>query len=177
MVDDGDQIGVERRRLGRRGRRALQHPEHVGGMAKAGIGRDRRFSPAGADGGGGEDGRGGQKLHGDVDAVTVGEPGHQGADHVQRAAAGQIGVQRSHLGEGLKPRFAQPPAHLPELGQAFDHAVEKEVARVLVGDPPGELVQGEPADDQPARLAVDVGQHRLGGHHVAHSVHVRPPGF
>ncbi len=177
MVDDGHQIGVERRGLGRSRRRSLQHPEHVGGVAQGGVRRDGGEALAGADGRRREHRRRGQEAQGDIDIVAIRQPGHQGAHHVQRRPARKVLVQGGDLGEGPGPRLAQAGAHAPGFGQALDHAVQQQVAGALVGDASGQVVQGEAADDQPACLAVDVRQHRLGRHHITQSIHVRTPGF
>ena len=56
MVAHRHQIGVERVDLGLRGWLATQHPQDVGGVGQARVGRDRGFPGLAANHGGGEDG-------------------------------------------------------------------------------------------------------------------------
>ena len=71
MVADGDQICVEPGDLGRRGGAALQHAQHVGGMAKASVGGDGLQALPATGHGGGEHRRRRDQPQGGVQVVAV----------------------------------------------------------------------------------------------------------
>jgi hypothetical protein len=112
VVRDGDEIGVQRPRLGIRRQRAAKHAQRIGGVRKVRVRPHRRFAARGADNGGGDHRHGADDDGFRLQPATRPEAGNgctEGGHH--RHSRGR-GEQRGQHVEGHQPRRRKCGAHM-----------------------------------------------------------------
>ena len=165
VVGDGDEIGVERLDLLRRGRRAVQHPQEIRREAERGIGGDRRPPLAAAGDGRREDRHGGDGKHMMRPGLGVGKRGEKQPQRLDLRQAVGRGQMRRHQLERPKTRAAERRADVVLLHR-FGSNIPPQKGQNGLEAPVGQAVEIVPAHDQPPGRAVDMAEHGFGGDDV-----------
>ena len=165
MIGHGDEIGIERRRLGSARSVSAQHAQRVGGVRQARF-RSDRFETAGPPHrGGGEHGGCGQQRHRRAGVLAIRDqrsPGAQGLDGRQPRRKRRAQHDREDRG----PRRTEDRLQFRSLGQPGQEPAEHQGDHLLEGHTPRQIIEAAAADHQTAGDAIDVGQGGVGGNDV-----------
>ena len=160
VIDHGHEVGVERARLGGRRRRAAHHAQIVGRVIGAGVGRDRRLRPPA------------RARPRRAPASPARRRARAAVAPSGRCAAAARSASMPSAASSASPSARQPieaeraPARQAGARRRRALRVEEERARLGERGAQRQLLDVVPAQDQPAALAVDVGQPRLGRDHA-----------
>ena len=183
MIGRGHQVGVERGRLVRCRRRALQHAQEIRRVAGPRIGRDRRLAVADAD----RRGQPHRHRRSQQQRCVLGIVRHARQQQTHRRQRRQAAGARQQIAHPRKRALARQAQVAAQLGlgqRAIDEVLPQQSGQPLEAAPSRDVLQVMAAQDQHARFAIDLAQHGLRRDHILQSVghiarlatrHVRSP--